>query len=160
VNLDDISVPAPLTLGPFRVGAAGALEPIESDPAPKFSCRWRHRVIYARLLPGEELDWRLQLRVPLARVPSSVGAPAVARRSPSFALLRDLPATLPDGWRVGLAADHRVLLEVEHRAFLPMTATGLVSEITTFLLTLAPYLDVLDETGLTVPSDPVGTLKT
>jgi hypothetical protein len=168
VNLDDTPMPATLaptlTLGPFRVGADGALEPMASDSAPKFTCRWRRRVIHARLLPGEELDWRLQLSSPLGRVPSSVGAPAASRRTPSFALLRDLPATLPDGWRIGLAADHRVLLEAELRASLPMTATALISEITCFLLTLAPYLDVLDETGLTVPSDPVGvpsgTLKT
>ena len=157
MNLDDTPMPATLTLGPFRVGAAGALEPMVSDPAPKFTCRWRHRVIHARLLPGEELDWRLQLSAPLGRVPSSVGAPAAARRSPSFALLRDLPATLPEGWRIGLAADHRVLLEAERRAGLPMTATALISEITCFLLTLAPYLDVLDETGLTVPSDPMAS---
>ncbi len=141
-----------LTLGPFRVGATGTLEPIASDPAPGFTCRWRHRMVYARLLPGEYGEWRLLLRAPLARVPSSVRPPDAARRSPSFALLRDLPATLPDGWRIGLAADHRVLLEAECRAHLPITATALISEITSFLLTLAPYLDVLDETGLTVPA--------
>jgi len=164
VNLDDTPMPATLTLGPFRVSAAGTLEPMVADPAPKFTCRWRHRVIHARLLPGEELDWRLQLRAPLGRVPSSVGVSEAARRSPSFAVIRDLPATLPDGWQIGLAADHRVLLEAERRVCLPMTATALVSEITCFLLTLAPYLDVLDEAGLTVPSDavgaPAGTLKT
>jgi hypothetical protein len=156
VNLDNTPIPATLTLGPFRVGADGTLEPMVSDPAPKFTCRWRRRVIHARLLPADALDWRLELSAPLGRVPSSVGAPAASRRSPSFTLMRDLPATLPDGWRIGLAADHRVLLEAELSARLPMTATALISEITGFLLTLAPYLDVLEETGLTVPSDPVG----
>ncbi len=141
-----------LTLGPFRVGATGTLEPIASDPAPGFTCRWRHRMVYARLLPGEHAEWRLLLRAPLARVPSSARALDAARRSPSFALLRDLPATLPEGWRIGLAADHRVLLEAECRASLPITATALISQVTTFLLALAPYLDVLDETGLTVPA--------
>lgn len=48
------------------------------------------------------------------------------------------------------------MLEAERRASLPMTATGLVSGITSFLLELAPYLDVLDEAGLTAPPDPVG----
>jgi hypothetical protein len=127
-----------------------------SGPAPKFTCRWRRRVIHARLLLGDELDWRLELSAPLGRVPSSVGASAASRRPPSFSLMRDLPATLPDGWRIGLAADHRVLLEAELHASLPMTATALISMITSFLLTLAPYLDVLEETGLTVPLDPVG----
>jgi hypothetical protein len=160
VNLDDMAMPAkpppPLTLGPFRVGADGTLEPIASDPVPKFTCRWRRRTVHAKLLAGEAFDWRLHLRAPLARVPSSAGGDAAARRSPSFALLRDLPASLPEGWRIGLAADHRVMLEAERRASLPMTATALISEITCFLLELAPYLDVLDETGLTAPSEPVG----
>jgi len=156
VSLDDTPMPATLTLGPFRVGAEGALNPIASDPLPKFTCRWRRRVIHAKLPPGDGSHWRLQLCAPLARVPSSVGGPAAARRSPSFALLRDLPACMPEGWRIGLAADHRVMLEAERRAPLPMTATALISEITSFLLTLTPYLDVLDETGLTAPSDSVG----
>ena len=154
MRLDDTASTSTLTLGPFRVGAAGALEPMVDDPAPRFTCRWRHRTVYARLLPGEPEGWRLLLRAPLARVPSSVRPGEAARRSPSFTLLRDLPATLPDGWRIGLAADHRVLLEAERQANLPITATALVSELTTFLLTLAPYLDVLEETGLTVPVDP------
>jgi hypothetical protein len=145
-----------LTLGPFRVRADGALEAIVVDPVPKFTCRWRRRTVHAKLLPGDDVDWCLRLRAPLARVPSSVGGPAAARRPPSFALLRDLPASLPEGWRIGLAADHRVILEAERRASLPMTATALVTEITCFLLELAPYLDVLDETGLTAPPDRVG----
>jgi hypothetical protein len=156
VTLDDRLPTSTLTLGPFRVGAAGALEPMADDRAPGFTCRWRQRTVYARLLPGEPVGWRLVLRAPLGRVPSSVRPDEAARRSSSFGLLRALPATLPEGWRVGLAADHRVLLEAERHASLPITATALVSEITTFLLTLAPYLDVLEETGLTVPADPVG----
>ncbi len=156
MNADNIPAPGTLTLGPFRVGADGALEALVSDSVPKFTCRWRRRAIHAKLLPSDGSSWRLQLCAPLARVPSSAGGAAAARRSPSFALLRDLPACLPAGWRIGLAADHRVMLEAERRASLPMTATGLVSGITSFLLELAPYLDVLDEAGLTAPPDPVG----
>ena len=141
-----------LTLGPFRVGATGTLEPMVSDPAPGFTFRWRHRTVFARLLAEEGADWRLRLRAPLARVPSSARSPDAARRPPSFALLHELPATLPEGWRIGLAADHRVLLEAECRAAQPFTATALVSEVTAFLLALAPYLDLLDETGLTLPA--------
>jgi hypothetical protein len=160
VSLGEMQMPAPLpppmTLGPFRVAADGALEPMVEDAAPKFTFGWRRRTVYAKLLPSEGSDWCVELRVPLGRVPSSVGASAASRRPPSFSLMRDLPATLPDGWRIGLAADHRVLLEAELHASLPMTATALISMITSFLLTLAPYLDVLEETGLTVPLDPVG----
>ena len=149
-----------LTLGPFRVGAAGTLEPISDDPAPGFTCRWRDRTVHARLLPGEPSDWLLRLKTPLGRVPSSARAPDAARRSPGFTLLRGLPATLPEGWHIGLAADHRVLLEAERCIPLPITATALISEITSFLLTLAPYLDVLDEAGLPALPDPSGTANT
>jgi hypothetical protein len=152
------------TLGPFRVDAAGGLEPIQSDTEPGFTCRWRGRALYARLLPGDQSDWRLRLRAPLGRVPSSARALDAALRSPGFTLLRGLPAFLPEGWRIGLAADHRVLLEAERRAPLPITATALIAEITIFLLALSPYLDVLEEAGLATPSgpggDPGGTVKT
>ena len=150
----------PLTLGPFHVGASGALDPISADSAPRFTCRWRDRTVHARMLPGEQSDWLLRLRAPLTRVPSSARASEAARRLASFALLRDLPATMPHGWRIGLAADHRVVLEAERRAKLPLTATALISEITLFLLALAPYLDVLDEAGLPALPDPSGTANT
>jgi hypothetical protein len=146
---------AALTLGPFRVDAAGTLEPMASDPAPGFTCLWRGRKVHARLLPGEAETWCLRLSAKLGRVPSSVRPPDAARRLPSFALLRDLPPTLPEGWRIGLAPDHRVLLVAKRQAKLPITATALVSEITLFLLALAPYLDLLEEAGLPALSDPV-----
>jgi len=159
-QLDPGQHDARLTLGPFHVGASGALEPMMADPAPGFTCRWRNRTLHANLLPSDQTDWRLLLRTPLTRVPSSARAPEAGRRMASFALLRELPATLPDGWHIGLAADHSVVLEVEQRARLPLTATALISEITMFLLTLAPYLDVLDEAGLVPLVEPVGTANT
>ena len=149
-----------LTLGPFRVDTAGSLEAITGDPGPGFTCRWRDRTVHARLLADERTNWRLLLKAPLGRVPSSARPPDAARRSPSFTLLRGLPATLPEGWHIGLAADHRVVLEAERRANLPLTATALISELTTFMLALAPYLDVLEEAGLVVPSAPSGTANT
>lgn len=172
VNPDDTATT--LTLGPFRVDAAGTLEAMASDPVPGFTCRWRDRLVHARLLPGNPSadhvppggrgEWRLHLQTPLARVPSSAGAPDAARRLSSFNLLRGLPATLPQGWRVGLAADHQVMLEVERYVPHPLTATSLVNEMTLFLLTLAPYLDVLEETGMTRPSEaaapPAGMANT
>ena len=152
--------PAGLTMGPFRVNAAGALEPIEPDAVPGFTCRWRDRKVHARVLPGEPSDWRLLLQAPIARMPSSVRAPDATRRPPGFALLRELPATLPEGWRIGLAADHRVLLEVACRVPLPITATSLIGEVTMFFLRLAPYLDVLEEAGLNAPPVGAGTANT
>jgi len=150
----------PLTLGPFHVGAGGALEPMSADAAPKFTCRWRNRTVHIRMLPSDQSDWRLEMRAPLTRMPSSARASEAARRLASFALLRDLPATMPDGWRIGLAADHRVVLEAERRARLPLTATSLIGEITLFLMALSPYLDVLDEAGLPGLPEPSGTANT
>lgn len=59
-----------------------------------------------------------------------------------------LPRSVPPGWRVTLLADHRVWLETETRIALPITAAALITEITRFLLVLAPFVDLLDEEGL------------
>ncbi len=141
-----------MTMGPFRVDAAGGLVPIEPGAPPAFSFRWRDRLVHAALLPDCPPDRRLRLRARLGRMPSSARPAEAARRGPGFALLRDLHAALPEGWQVGLSPDHGVLLEAARPVPVPVTATGLVSEVTCFLLTLAPYLDVLDEAGLTAPA--------
>jgi hypothetical protein len=44
-----------------------------------------------------------------------------------------------------------VWLETETRIALPITAAALITETTRFLLVLSPYLDLLDEVGLTPP---------
>jgi hypothetical protein len=160
VSLDDITTTLGMTLGPFRIDASGALEATQSHPVPGFSCRWRGQALHAKLLPGDRSDWRLLLQAPLGRMPSTAHALDTARRSSGFILLRGLPAMLPEGWSIGLAADHRVLLEAKLRVPLPITATALIAEITIFLLALAPYLDVLEAAGLAAPSDPGGTANT
>lgn len=139
-------------LGPFLVDPAGGLVPMEPGTPPRFTFRWRDRLLHASLLPGEAPDRQLRLRTRLARVPSSARPHEAARREQSFALLRDLHRTLPAAWRLGLAPDHGVVLEATARVAAPMTATSLISEVTVFLLTLAPYLDVLDEAGLDAPA--------
>src|ERR1700679_2472277 len=78
VSLQDTT----MTLGPFRVDAAGTLEPIESGPTPGFTCSWRNRMVHAKLLPGESSGWLLQLQAPLGRVPSSARTSDAARRLP------------------------------------------------------------------------------
>lgn len=143
---------ASLTLGPFRVDAEGGLVPIEPGAPPCFTCRWRDRLIHAVLVPDDPPDRCLRLRARLGRMPSSARPAEAARRGPGFALLRELHAILPAAWQVGLAPDHGVLLEATRAVATPITATGLVSEVTCFLLMLAPYLDVLDEAGLAVPA--------
>ena len=50
---------------------------------------------------------------------------------------------------MALLADHRVWLETDTQIELPITAAGLIIEITRFALDLAPYLELMDEMGLT-----------
>ena len=90
------------------------------------------------------------LQVTLARVCSSASTPDETLRPRSFALLHWLERAVPSNWRVVLLADHRVWLETEPRVELPITAASLITEITRFALDLAPYLELMDETGLTL----------
>jgi hypothetical protein len=91
--------------------------------------------------------------VALARVRSSASTPDETLRPRSFALLHFLERAVPAAWRVLLLPDHRVWLETKTSIGLPITAAGLITEITMFAIALAPFLELLDEIGLTV-SDP------
>jgi hypothetical protein len=146
-----MSFDVPFKLGPFTVDSEGRLSPCESETIPAFLFRWRNRVVHARLAQAGPQDGRLALQSTLGRVPSTANAPDAALRSRSFALLHWLPRSVPLGWRAFLLADHRVCLETEARIALPITAAAMITEVTRFLLTLAPYLDLLDEAGLTAP---------
>ena len=134
---------APFTLGPFLVDAEGRLSP-GPERTPGFTVRWRERVMHARL----ESPAGLRMQMALGRVPSSASARAETLRPQSFALLRGLSRVLPADWRVRLCADHSVLLETAAAVPLPITTKALVTEITGFLLALAPYLDLLEEAGI------------
>jgi hypothetical protein len=85
----------------------------------------------------------------LGRVPSTASVVEGALRPRSFALLHWMPRSVPQDWHLHLLADHRVRLHTETPVALPITAAGLLGEITLFLLALRPYLDLLDETGVT-----------
>ncbi len=149
-----------MTLGPFRIDAAGGLAPIAPDAPPCFTFHWRDRAVHASLVTDVPPDGRLLLRAWVGRIPSSARSPKAARRTEGFSVLRGLPAALPAGWRVGLAPDHRVLLQAECAIALPITATGLIGEVTNFLLALGPYLDVLDEAGLAGSPEGGGSANT
>jgi hypothetical protein len=141
---------APFKLGPFSVDAAGRLSPSEPARAPAFLFHWHDRLVRARLDQADADSGRLILQVTLARVRSTASSPDDTLRPRSFALLRWLEKAVPPAWRLGLLADHRVWLETERRIGLPITAAGLITEITHFALDLAPYLDLMDEVGLTL----------
>lgn len=140
---------APFSLGPFTVDAEGRLTPLSPETPPGFLFRWRERLMRARLTQPDARSWRLTIQVPLGRVPST--ARASAARPDSFALVRLTAQAFPPDWRVRLLPDHRVRLEAEASLALPITAVGLVTAVTRFLLAVAPYLDMFDERGMAEP---------
>ncbi len=146
----------PFKLGPFSVDAEGRLSPCEPAAAPAFLFRWHNRVVHARLDQSDAATGQLILQVTLARVRSSASTPDTTLRPRSFALLRWLEKNVPPAWRVLLLADHRVWLETDMRIGLPITAVDLITEITSFVLGLAPYLELMDEIGLTLSSRASG----
>jgi hypothetical protein len=141
---------APFKLGPFSVDAAGRLTPSDPAASPAFMFRWQDRVVRARLDQADVETGRLILRVALARVRSTANTADDTIRPRSFTLLHWLERTVPPAWQVSLQADHTVWLESDTRIGLPMTAAALIIEITRFTLELGPYLELMDETGLTV----------
>jgi hypothetical protein len=141
---------APFKLGPFSVDGEGRLTLKDPASGPRFHFRWHGRLIHVRLDPAGPGVGRLTLRVVLARVSSTAGTPDATLRPRSFALLRGLRAILPKAWRAALLADHRFLLDTDVLIDLPVTAVGLISELTRFALDLAPYCELMDEVGLTV----------
>jgi hypothetical protein len=142
---------APFKLGPFSVDSEGRLSPGEPERTPDFLFRWRDRVVRARLAQAEVGHGKLILQATIARVPSTASTPDQAVRPRTFALLRWMDKSVPPDWRVRLLADHRVWLETDRRIAMPITAAALITEITCFLLDLAPHLDLLEEVGLSVP---------
>jgi hypothetical protein len=149
----------PLTLGPFKVDREGRLAPSTPDQFPAFRVQWRRRDVTARLASSEGTRGTLALEAVLGRVPSTgpMQAPATAAREAAFATLHALPRTLPPGWRLALRPDHRIALEAHIALDLPTSAASLLTEVTLFLLRLAPYLDLLAEArAFETSSEPTG----
>ena len=153
---------APFTLGPFEIDCEGRLSPGEPDVVPAFVFRWHGRLVRARITTDSGDTGLLVLQVTLGRVRSTASSPDDMLRPRSFTLLRWLMRAAPTQWHVNLLADHRVWLETNRRIGLPITAAALITEITLFALELAPYLELLDERGLTLsdytPASPMHPL--
>ncbi len=137
----------PFTLGPFLVNGNGRLSPGTPERFPSFRVTWRDHVLHARLTDAGPEGGTLALQAVLGRVPSTgrPGGPGTLPRQTAFAALRALPETLPPGWKLVLLADHRIVAQALIQLALPTSAEELVSELTLFLLRLAPYLDLLAE---------------
>jgi hypothetical protein len=143
---------APFKLGPFTVDSEGRLSPWERGRAPAFLFRWHGRLVRSRVVQRDVAadGLVLQAEVALARVPSTAWVSDEMQRPRSFALVHWLARMMPEGWKVRLAPDHRVCLEADMPIGLPLTAVALLTMVTRFALDLAPYLDLLDETGVNV----------
>ena len=129
-----------VVMGPFEVDPSGTLFPRDGDAPPCFHFTWRDRAIEAQLR-----DNNLYLLARVGRVPSSATAQP---RPPAFEALRSLPRNLPANWKISLAASHAVQIEINTRLEDRLTAAHLIAAITSHLLELAPYLDVLQEAGV------------
>lgn len=141
---------APFKLGPFSVDAEGRLSPCDPIKAPVFLFHWHNRLVRARIDQADIETGRLVLQVTLARVSSTASTPDETLRPRSFALLHWLERSVPPAWQVVLLADHRIRMETHASIALPITAAGLITEIVGFALQLVPYLEVMDEGGLTL----------
>ena len=143
-------------LGPFSVDENGRLSPAREGVSPGFSVRWRGRIVHAQLKQNPDLDGRLHLKSSLGRIPSTASDPAA--RATCLTTLKGLLGALPRNWSARLLPDHQQQLAVESTVMLPITVTNLVAELTLFLLTLSPYLDLMDRAGVTLVAAPPGKM--
>ena len=151
-----MSVSAGTRLGPFTVDGQGMLSPATPTSFPRFAMRWRNRLVEARLRQHtDDNQGTLDLTTVAGRVPSTAAAECGDARETALTAVRELLRMMPDGWMLRLAPDHTVLVEASSSLTLPVSAIGLVTQLSMFVLTLQPYLDVLDAEGL-----GFGTAKT
>ncbi len=147
----------PFRLGRFLVDREGRLLLGTPDATPTLHLHWRGVPVCAQLQPGAApgADGRLALSAIIGRVPSTASHTGVTMRSTALAQLHDLAAAMGDGWRLALLPDHRASIAAARDLKLPASAAALLAEITCFLLGLAPYLDLLGESGAGI--EPAGS---
>jgi hypothetical protein len=128
-----------LRLNGIAVMQDGALAP---DPPgrPALRFAWRGRACTAELAPEG-----LLLSAWAARVPSS--ALAAERRSAVLSALPGIAQRLPEGWRLRLTPDHRILVQAASPGAYPTPMAALLSHLVRFALALDPLCDALDAAG-------------
>lgn len=141
------------SLGSFSVDELGRISLPEGE-AGGFGFRWRGRPVAlevrgasAGAQGGASSSCRIRITAQAGRVPSS--ALAAERRPDALRLVRLLGDALPEGWRVRLLADHRLEVEAEEDLPFPALIGELMVPATRFAIRLGPYLDLLDEHGMT-----------
>nr|WP_321983713.1 hypothetical protein [uncultured Lichenicoccus sp.] len=133
-------------LGFFGFDTSGRLRPNPPDARPVMSCRWRGRPISTTLHELPSGSGRIALRAQIGRIPSSLHA--AEARPEALALAAKLPALLPHGWTVTLACDHTLHIHTEQEVPMPALISDLLVPTVQFCLTVAPFLDLLDENAL------------
>lgn len=119
--------PFPLTLGPFAVAPDGTLSPRAPGLSPAIRFAWRGRICEALMQEGN-----LRLRAIAGRIPST--AEPGADRLFTARAVAEMPAEMPEGWRLRLTADHRVAVETQAPA--RTTAVTLLGEMVRFAMAL------------------------
>lgn len=133
-------LPDPIPLGPFDVEHDGILTLREPPSKAQLRFSWRGRSCEA-WLSSEGVSFGMIA----GRVPSTAGPGS--QRASTFALLRDMPAGLPPGWRVGLTPDHRIRVEAQDEVAMPASTVRLIAVLVRFALALDPVLDRLEAAG-------------
>jgi hypothetical protein len=141
---------APFRLGQFIVDAKGRLQPDDPDATPTVYMSWRGltvRVLVQRASDNGNSGGSLAISAVIGRVPSTASDPSggAGRRTQALEMLQELAEVVDEGWQLRLLADHRASIELTRNIALPATAGRLLTEVTCFLLALAPYLDLLGE---------------
>lgn len=139
------------SLGSFSVDELGRIS-LGQGETGGFGFRWRGRPVALEVSgaaagQGGASRCRVRITAQAGRVPSS--ALAAERRPDALQLARLLGNALPEGWRVRLLADHRLEIEAEESLPFPALVGELMVPATRFAIRLGPYLDVLDEHGMT-----------
>ncbi|MCS6932257.1 MAG: hypothetical protein NZM27_08615 [Acetobacteraceae bacterium] len=117
----------------------GAVAPVRPErPVLRFA--WRGRGCSAELTPEG-----LLLSAWAGRVPSSALSPS--RRGAVLAAMPEIARRLPEGWRLRLSPDHRILVQAASPGAFPAPMVALLSQLVRFALALDPLCDALDAAG-------------
>ena len=119
-----------------------------------FMFQWRGRPVSLSIsapepqgLPdGGQALCEVSITARVGRVPSTAMTPDL--RPEAFQLAVALRSLLPAGWSVRLLADHVLELRAEELLPLPARVGELLIPATRFTLAMAPYLDLLEESGM------------
>ncbi|MGI4747852.1 MAG: hypothetical protein ACRYGI_12015 [Janthinobacterium lividum] len=148
-----------VSFGSFSVDDLGRVS-VSDGTEGGFAFQWRGRPIALTVqgmdpsgkgpFPGRNRaatsPCRIRMSARVGRVPST--AVAAAKRPDAFRLTSALSGLLPQGWCVRLLPDHMLQFQSEEQVPLPALIGELLVSATRFTLTLAPFLDLLEEHGV------------